>query len=805
MHDESMVRGMAVTTREVHRFVCSGLWLALLVAPACGDDATPAPVDGEDGVDGQDGQNGQDGRPGEPGGPGQDGEPGAPGEDGEPGDPGQDGEPGDPGEDGVDGEDGLDYTRAPKSAVVAVSLVDDLGTGAATIPDLVKTLVAGVVSDTLPAGTQFPLAAASTDDVRTIAGLRGNVLLRWLDPLTYEDTPEAPRFGGNNDYIAYFGDGWDAQAGAPPQWNGSGSGAWLWVNHEYVSGDSPTSTTAPTGQHRTFAEFLRRQEVLTNEVAADAWDDAALATYVAEYKREVGGSWFHAVQDPASAAWSIDRGRPAVRYDATSATLARITGLAGASVDHDDAGVELPTGVVAGIMGDCSGAQTPWGTVISAEENVQDYYGDHEACWSGQQFVAGAGCDAGGTIALDPAPGDDGEFGRSPDVNARHARDLYGYLVEVDPGAPADEYYGKNTAGVGHQKLGSFGRARWENATFAVDAGWKLAHGQPIVMYAADDRRGGRIFKWVSKVAYESTMTRAQTRALLASGTLYVAHFEGLDNATGTTLLGGAEATEAAPGHGRWISLSLDNAVDVAPNAGSGAGAAGTTVGAALADAQWNAIGGFGSDDEVRRALFTACNKIGVMELNRPEDVEWDPNDPSGTPRLYVAFTKHGGQTALDQDGVKFDPDQWARQAPKRGDAVGTIFAVEEDDALAPATSMVFTYIKVFQGRGGEDVFAAADPDNLVIDADGGVWFGTDGNFGVNATADSFYYLDLDPAHREGEPGVVTPTWGRGFRVFSGPSDSEATGPALSSDMRSLFVSVQHPGESVYSTWPEQK
>ena len=37
-------------------------------------------------------------------------------------------------------------------------------------------------------------------------------------------------------------------------------------------------------------------------------------------------------------------------------------------------------------------------------------------------------------------------------------------------------------------------------------------------------------------------------------------------------LLGGKEATEAAPGAGRWILLSVDNDVDLAPNAGTDAG-----------------------------------------------------------------------------------------------------------------------------------------------------------------------------------------------------------------------------------------
>ena len=190
------------------------------------------------------------------------------------------------------------------------------------------------------------------------------------------------------------------------------------------------------------------------------------------------------------------------------------------------------------------------------------------------------------------------------------------------------------------------------------------------------------------------------------------------------------------------------------------------------------------------------------MELNRPEDIEWNPNDPSGTPRLYVAFTKHGKQTALDDAGVMFKPDEWAMKAPTRADAVGTIFAIQEADPGKPGASKAFTFFKAFQGTEGSGPFDAGNPDNILIDRDGGVWFGTDGNFGLNGHADGLYYLDLAPQHKAGQPGVVTPTWGKPLRVVAGPSDSEATGPAFSSDMRSLFYSVQHPGEEVFSRWP---
>jgi secreted PhoX family phosphatase len=447
-------------------------------------------------------------------------------------------------------------------------------------------------------------------------------------------------------------------------------------------------------------------------------------------------------------------------------------------------------------MGDCSGGQTPWGTIITAEENVQDYYGDLEETWdSDQAFVAESGFDPGALVSPDVSPSESSQFGSNPNPDASHNRDLYGYLTEIDVGQPSGEYDGKTAVGVGHKKLGYMGRARWENATFVVDQNWQLIDGQPVVLYSGDDRRGGRIYKWVSDEPFTKGMSRAEIRALLDVGTLYVAHFADLDNATGNTLVGGGIPTEADPGQGTWIEISLDS-TDVAPNA-TALGQPGLTVGEALQDTSYNALGGFATDDDVRRALFTASAKVGVRELNRPEDLEWRAaRDKTRPARLFVAFTNHTRKTQLDQDGVVFDPAEHDAMSPERADIAGRIFAIEEDGA--PAASTAFSFFQVWGGTEGAGDFDAADPDNILIDADGDVWFGTDGNLGTNGHADAIYYLDLDPAHQKGD----TPTFGLAFRVVAMPSDAESSGPAMSSGMGSLFVSVQHPGEEQVSSFP---
>lgn len=723
--------------------------------------------------------------------------------------------------------------NAPLSSMVAVRLTQPAaGVTAENLPDYIKALVERVaMGEALPEDVEFPLANRGTDTVRTITGTDHNVVISWLDPLTENTDPVAAHYGTNNDYIAYFGDGWDddwvdsSQVGRHPQFSGSGTSGWIWTNFEYVSNSQPSTTSAPTGQHLTLAKYLRNVGVLTNDVESNTWSQADVDTYIQWFKRQIGGAWLRVVQDPASGEWHVDRTASNKRYDSTDSTIATLTGFSLQEPDHDDRGNPLREGLTVGIAGDCSGGQTPWGTIISAEENVQDYYGDLEATWtSNHKFLFGNGFDPGAFITPDVSPSTAGEYGRISDPNQRHNRDVYGFLVEMDPGQDSHWYYlsqnWRNGDGEGHRKHGSMGRARWENAAFATEHSFFLVGGKPIVMYGGNDRRSGRIWKWVSNENFEYGMTRAEARALLDDGDLFVAHFAGLDNRTGFTMYDpndpdcdpappGNEAeiiekclvpTEENPGFGQWIRMSVDNDEQEAPNAAA-LGRPGTTVGQALQDPNWNGLGGFRNDNDVKSALFTAAMKLGIMELNRPEDVEWNPKYPGGAV-VHVAFTKSGRQVALDQNGMLFDPEIQEEASPKRIDAVGSIFTMREDDSMNPGSTKGFRYWLSWVGTRGTGPFDAADPDNLMIDREGGLWFGTDGNIGVNGTADAVYYLDLDPAHRN----TAVPTFGLPFRVAAGPSDSEATGPALNSTMTTLFFNVQHPGENVpdeISTWPQ--
>ena len=728
--------------------------------------------------DGKDGRSGESGGKGDPGSAGPKGDPGAQGDPGNPGaqgDPGQQGDPGTPGDPGMPGDPG----DPGKDAIIGA----DLSTH-------VAERVAAVVADPSLEAEGFPVAAAATDTVRTIPGASTHLLARWLDPLTWNDDVAEPHYGSNNDFIAFFGDGWVDT----PLFNGSGTAGWIWTNFEYISNSMPDLNSPPSGMHHQFATYLANKGVIAFDVDdPSSWTQAQLDTYIEHYKRQLGGGWMRVVQDAASGEWALDRSAGNLRYDATSSTLAKVTGI---TVSAGGSGPSA--NVVAGIAGDCSGGVTPWGTIITAEENVQAYYGDLENCYAGDGIWLTGGpnlCDAGANIAFDVSPTTSSHFGRS--TAGTENRDHYGFLVEIDPGQDPGEFYGKTTAGVGHQKLGAMGRARWENATFHMGTDWKLVDGQPIVIYAANDRRGGRIYKWVSDANWTTGMDKAATRDLLASGKLYAAHFADLFNNTGLTITDDATTpTAAAPGNGQWIELSTTNTAQTAPNA-TALGDAAKTVGAALTDTSWNDMGGFADDNTVKMALFTAASKLGVRELNRPEDLEWNPTDQL----LYIAFTKHGRPNLLAADGTldkRSSSEKKGTTSPNwRADKTGALFAIKEADQSAPGGSMTFEFYAVWLGKEGTGLYDAANPDNLLIDQAGKVWFGTDGNFSTNKTADAIYYLDQTSGDPDGD-GIT----GGPYRIVTAPSDAEATGPALTPDGRTLFFNVQHPGEGRFSAWP---
>lgn len=183
----------------------------------------------------------------------------------------------------------------------------------------------------------------------------------------------------------------------------------------------------------------------------------------------------------------------------------------------------------------------------------------------------------------------------------------------------------------------------------------------------------------------------------------------------------------------------------------------------------------FKDQTEVLVRAREAAKLLGATELNRPEDIEIDPV----TGHVLVSLTNNKG----------------------KGDFHGSILKVEETDGKFDAlTFKASTHL-----AGGEETGFSC-PDNLAFDLSGNLWITTDISGSAMNKEDQPYMPfknnSLFVVPRYGEDA------GKVIRVVSAPRDAELTGPWFSPDGKTLFLSVQHPGEQTEdlqnptSQWP---
>lgn len=428
---------------------------------------------------------------------------------------------------------------------------------------------------------------------------------------------------------------------------------------------------------------------------------------------------------------------------------------------------------IIGSFGNCAGGTTPWGTVLSAEENFQSQvpesvYADGTAFEPGER-----------AFALD----DEELYGQGNVFGL--AGNKYGWIVEVNPAQPQD--YGTK-----HTWLG---RYRHEAVGVRVEAGKQLA------FYSGCDRRGGHIYKFVSRDRVSDPKDKNNSQ-LLKNGMLYVAKFD-------------------ANGSGRWIPLKADTPID--PDLPSNiegnvirlpkrqnSNDKGAIIGGSFSvekdeqiqqfKQQYKQLGDLytGNAEERQGAILVdahyAANAVGATCTARPEDTEIAPNG-----ELYISFTSG---SADDEGG----PDRRVFKGPK-GETpheYGWVMRLSEDSNEPAANSFRWETIAV----GGEPAAGGigfANPDNLLIDRSGNLWIVTDMSSGKNNQAIK------SRVDEKGQPVSISglfgnnsiwfiPTTGadagKAYLFGMGPMECETTGPCFTSDQQTMFLSVQHPGEA---------
>ncbi|MGG6297075.1 PhoX family protein [Leptolyngbya sp. AN02str] len=601
---------------------------------------------------------------------------------------------------------------------------------------------------------------AVVDDVVVPEGFTYDVVAAWGDPVGDS------RFGYNNDYLSFV-------ETAPGE-------GYLTVNFEYIS---------PLPWNQTFEEVVGKALPVDAVLAAaeasgdegiNAFalaDGDAVKTQVMDYCKE-------AMIDVGIGVISVRREADGRWVRTFSNRDRRITGLSGfedgrylkttgpaTAVFRKRSGQGYLDGLgdrAIGTFNNCSGGTTPWGTILSGEENFQDFvpetvYADGTSLNpSNKTFnLSSEGIDGLGNV-----------FGL--------AGNKYGWAVEVDPANP-------NDFGTKHSWLG-----RYRHEGFGIRA----EANKPLVVYAGCDRRGGHIYKFVSNGIVRNPQSKSNSR-LLEDGMLYAAKL----NADGT---------------GRWIALEANTPVDpelpsvhiggmiTLPNRPDGGISKVTDDGAiATYKTQFKTLGDLyeGNAAEQQGAILIdahfAANAAGATCTARPEDTDLGAD---GT--LYIAFTS-GAPSGSDGS-----PNKDIFKAPT-GEAqweYGWIVKLMEDSN--DPTAMTFRWESFSLGGEPADGGSGfANPDNLEFDANGNLWMVTDMSTDkhnkeiasrVKEDGSAVSQSDLRGLYGNNSVWYLPtsgPNAGEAYLFAYGPMDAEMTGPFMTKDMRTLFLAAQHPGE----------
>lgn len=325
----------------------------------------------------------------------------------------------------------------------------------------------------------FDELAAGFDETHHVAqGYDADVLIRWGDPLVAhapEFDPSAQsadrqgrQFGYNNDFLGYI------------PIDGRSDHGLLVVNHEY------TCTELMFPGFGDVERSARAAHATEDQVAIEMM---AHGGSVLEVKRE-NGKW-HVVSDSNYA------------RRITAETEMRISGPAARHLKMRT-GADSSGTRVKGMLNNCAGAVTPWGTWLTCEENINGYFMNIDAAATHPDATA---LKRYGIPAMFYSWGrfhDRFDLGKEPNECHR-----FGWVVEIDPFDPASTPV-KRTA---------LGRFKHEGAGNIVNKDGRF------VIYQGDDQRFDYVYKFVT-TARVDTSDRAANRDILDDGTLYVARFD---------------------------------------------------------------------------------------------------------------------------------------------------------------------------------------------------------------------------------------------------------------------------------------
>ncbi|HEX5698763.1 MAG TPA: PhoX family phosphatase [Rhodoferax sp.] len=443
------------------------------------------------------------------------------------------------------------------------------------------------------------------------------------------------------------------------------------------------------------------------------------------------------------------------------------------------------TGATArGTINNCGTGITPWGTVLTGEENWAFYFNmpkgstavDAKIQASRARYgVARTPIADAATTAVSQGwytvSATDNRFSRW-DVSAggasaaedfRNEPNTFGYNVEIDPLT--------NSTAVKRVAMGRFAH---EAAAFS-----NPVVGKPLAVYQGCDSQNEYIYKFVTAANWDDKDIGGGLAAgdkYLNEGKLYAARF----NADGT---------------GNWLELNFAD-----PKISGYTGYA------------------FANQADVFVNARHAADAMGATKMDRPE---WGSVNPANG-EVYFALTNNSSRTAANVDAANPRAYADADGLKRSGNPNGHIIRFKE--AAGAATATTFTW-DIFLFGAEEDMAAGTNLSGLTaansFSSPDGLWFSKatgicwiqtdDGAFtdetncmmlaaipgsvgdGKKVTVNS----DLNSIQGKADTFVGAAMGDAKLRRFLvGPPGCEVTGLAETPDGKTLFVNIQHPGET---------
>jgi len=233
---------------------------------------------------------------------------------------------------------------------------------------------------------------------------------------------------------------------------------------------------------------------------------------------------------------------------------------------------------------------------------------------------------------------------------------------------------------------------------------------------------------------------RARGQSPLDHGTLYVARF-------------------GADGSGTWLPLV------------HGAGA--------LTNAN-----GWADQADVLIRTRQAADAVGATRLHRPEWVSVHPH----TQEVFVTLTNGTGNgSAVNSER---DPNPYGHIVRFR--------EARNDDSAFTWDLFLFAGDPAYDARVPADQPIFGSPDGIWVDPSGILWIQTDiSNSSQNLASRGYDHIGNNAML------AADPASGEVRRFLTGPRGCEITGVTMTPDQRTMFVNVQHPGEST-TYWNNQ-